>query len=221
MSNTITPSPVDLATLDEVKSWLAIALDNHADDADIQDTLTAFSQWVCNYTGIRSFNQIAEYTEIRSGNGNNQMFVRNPPIINVASVTVNGVAVPLAGDWPAWGFYVADDFQSILIRMTLPPVSFNYVPTGFYNRQNLAGFARGQGNVKLVYNGGYERVPFDLERAATRTVALAYKRKGTIDIESRGIAAGGTTATTKFFMDIMRPEDKATVDFYQRKAIIT
>jgi hypothetical protein len=220
---TIAASTVDLTTLEQVKSWGSIALDNHNDDADVQASITLFSQWVCNYTGVASFNQVNQVNEVRSGNGNSQMFVRRPPVVNVVSVTVSGMAIPEAGDWPSFGYYVADDRRSILIRSTTPPTSFNYtyMPGTYFNRRYLSGFSYGQGNVKLVYNAGFDRVPADLMAAATRTAALCYKHKSSIDLMTRALSAGQTTATTRYFMDLMRPIDKGVVEFYKRMAIIT
>jgi len=162
-------------------------------------------------------------TEIRSGNGNNQIFVRRPPVVNVVSVTVSGLAIPAAGDWPSWGYYVADDLRSILIRATIQPTSFNfsYPPSGYFGRRYSNAFIYGQGNVKLVYNAGYARVPADLMATATRTAALCYKHKSSIDLMTRALSAGQTTATTRYFMDLMRPVDKAVIEFYKRMAIVT
>jgi hypothetical protein len=215
----------DLTTLAKVKSWLLIPQDNTKDDSDIQDVITGWSTYCLGQLGFTSMTKVQQYTELRNGNGNCQMFVRNRPIINVESVTVNGVAVPAAGDWPSMGYYVSDDQKSIMIRGVgvQRGILAGYGSLGTYSTgsaTSAGGFARGVGNVKLVYNAGFVRVPADLELAARKACAIHYKRKQTIDLASKAQAAGGTTGTTRYRDWDIPPEVETVIDYYSRVAVI-
>jgi len=215
---TVIPESIDLTTLDAVKSELNIPQSNHNADAELQGYITAWSAAVLNQTGIKSFVQPSLMTEIRDGNGNVQMFTRNRPIINVVSVTISGTAVAAAGAYPSAGYYVSDDLKSIKLRTpALSRISYNYYPNYGLPTQ---GFQRGQGNVQLVYWAGYVNVPLDLEIASRKMVAIYYGRKQTRDQASIGIAAGGTTASTRFRDWYAPPEVCMVIDYYSRTAII-
>lgn len=211
----VVPYAIDLTTLAAVKDELNIQ--STSADSELQQYITAWSMAVLNRTGIQSFSQPELMTETRDGNGNYQMFTRLRPIINVVSVSISGVAVAQAGVWPSAGYYVADDQRSIKLRNPQFPISYNYYPN--YTTP-APGFQRGQGNVQLVYWAGYVNVPVDLEMASRRMVAIYYGRKKTRDQASQGIAAGGTTATTRFRDWDVPPEICKVVDYYSRLAII-
>lgn len=215
---TVIPESIDLTTLDAVKAELNIPQSNHNPDNELQGYITAWSAAVLNQTGIKSFAQPTLVTEIRDGNGNAQMFTRMRPIINVVSVSISGKAVAQAGAFPSAGYYISDDLKSIKLRTAqLSRISFNYYPNYGLPTQ---GFQRGQGNVQLVYWAGYVNVPLDLEIASRKMVAIYYGRKQTRDQASIGIAAGGTTATTRFRDWDVPPEICKVVDYYSRTAII-
>ncbi len=213
----VVPYVVDLTTLAAVKDELIIPQTNHAADQVLQQYITSWSMAVLNQTGIQSFTQPQLMTEIRDGNGNNQMFVRMRPIVNVVSVAINGTAVPATGAWPSSGYYISDDLKSIKLRFSATPVSYPYYPR---QSSGALGFVQGQGNVQLVYWAGYSNVPYDLEIASRKMVALYYGRKTTRDIASVGIAAGGTTATTRYRDWDVPPEICKVIDYYSRTAII-
>jgi len=219
--NSVVASSNDLTTLNAVKSWLQIDQNNTADDVTIQEAISGWSEYVLNTCGIDSFTKVNQYTEIRDGNGNPQMFVRNRPIVNVVSVTVSGLSIPAAGPWPSWGYYISDDLKSIKLRLGGNPFSLTSSP-GFFGRTSSAarGFDRGQGNVVLVYNAGYPRVPADLELASRKAVAIHCKRRQTIDQASKSIAAGGTTGTTVFRSWEVPPEVQSVIDIYSRNALV-
>lgn len=221
MTDTISASSYDLTTLELVKSWSEIPPDNHNDDADYQDEISGFSKWVCEYTGIQSFNKLVTCVETRNGNGNYQMFVRTPPINSINRVIVNGAAVPAAGDWPSYGYFISDDLKSIWIRAAGAPASFTYQPAYYWQAARCAGgFPYGVGNVLLDYLGGYARVPIDLQRASTKAVAIYCRRKQTLDLASKALNAGGTVATTRYRDWDVPPEIMKVIENYKRQSII-
>lgn len=209
---------IDLSTLDAVKERAEVSSTN--DDQEIQDAITGFSQYLLTRTGVASFNTVASYLETRDGNGADIMYVRNPPIVNVAAVVVFGISIPQAGPWPNWGYYVSDDARSIKIRSgSFPPSNFSYYTS--YNRQKYAkGFPAGQGNVALSYFGGYTAVPYDLEYAVRCVVAINYKRKAWQDLDSKSQSVQGGSSTTRYRNWAWPPEYETVFRYYQRLAVI-
>jgi hypothetical protein len=218
------PDPVvDLTTVAAVKDRMEIQNSSNSDLA-IQDAITGFSQLFLSRSGYPSFANLVQATETRDGNGNNEMFVRYPPVRMVSSVSVNGQTVPAAGPWPSAGYYVSDNLRSIKIRggtsQSRAGYYFNYA--GIRSNLSLArGFACGDGNVQLVYVGGFAAVPADLEYAVRCVVAINMKRQAWQDIASRSISAGGGAATTSYRDWSWPPEYEEIFEYYIRKAVIT
>jgi len=222
--NTDGTDSIDLTTLGAVKSWLEIDDTNKEPDTDIQDVITGFSQYVLNQCGVVSFSSLSAFVETRDGNGNDTMFTRNRPIVNVSAVVVNGVQVPPAGDWPSYGYYVADDKKSIRIRGTGPVSGSRSMFGGLYSPRSSffrsRGFDVGQANVTLSYLAGFIKVPADLELRCRQACAINYRRRQTLDMASKSVSAGGTTGTTRFRDWEIPPECQTVIDFYSRLAVV-
>src|SRR5579875_234108 len=96
----------DLTTLANVKAYLAPPLTTTSDDALLTRLVTAASQFVQTWLG-RTIAETA-YSETRDGQGGTRLFLRNRPVVSVASLTVDGVAIaPAAG--PGQPGYLFDD----------------------------------------------------------------------------------------------------------------
>jgi hypothetical protein len=105
-----TSSPLDLVTLAQVQNWLIQqgSMINANEPQMIQDAITAFSVFVLRQTGRgpqdgsqpdvlngqSPFVTPVSYFEIRDGNGNSKLPLRNWPIVSVQGVTFGGIAVP-------------------------------------------------------------------------------------------------------------------------------
>lgn len=184
-------SPLDLVTVSQVKDWLGIPTTNESSDNTIQFLITGFSQYVVNQTGIQSFNSVQQYDEILDGNGRGRMFVNNPPIQSIVSLNIGGVAVPPSSGPTIPGYYIEQQKRSIAFRSSgwslAPPQSiFPYL------------FISGQGNVELVYNGGYITTPFDLAVSAMKAVSIYYQRKDYQDLASKTLSTGNGTGTIAY-----------------------
>lgn len=184
-------SSLDLVTISQVKDWLGIPQTNDSNDNTLQFLITGFSQYVANQTGIQSFNSVQQYDEVFDGNGRGRMFVNNPPIQSVISLTIGGVAVPASTGATIPGYYIEQQKRSIAFRASgwslMPPQSiFPYL------------FISGQGNVELVYNGGYITTPFDLAVAAMKAVSIYYQRKDYQDLASKTLSTGNGTGTIAY-----------------------
>jgi len=202
----------DLVTLDQAKNYIGLEPSNTDDDITIQFLITGFSQYVLNRTGISSFTQTQTYNEIYDGNNNQRIFVLNPPIVALNTVTIGSYSVPLSTSLVTAGVYVEQSGRSIAFRnspgVLMPPYSiYPYA------------FTKGQGNIQINYIGGYTSVPYDLGECAMEAVSLAYVRKDWIGLESKALSAGaGVTGTTKYFMKHLTPGCERTLNFYSRYA---
>ena len=202
----------DLVTLDQTKDYLGLQPSNTDDDITIQFLISGFSQYVLNRTGISSFTQTQTYNETYDGNNNQRIFVLNPPIVTLNSVTIGSYTVPMSTSLITAGVYVEQSGRSIAFRnspgVLMPPYSiYPYA------------FTKGQGNILISYIGGYTSVPYDLGEAAMEAVSLAYRRKDWIGLESKSLSAGaGVTGTTRYFMGHLTPGIERVLNFYSRYA---
>ena len=86
----------DLTTLDNVKAWFSPPLTTTTDDVLLTRLVTSASQFIQTWLG-RTIAETA-YSETRNGQGGTRLFLRNRPVVTVASLTVDGVAVaPASG----------------------------------------------------------------------------------------------------------------------------
>jgi len=214
----ILPNLIDLTTLDAVKTW-ANVVDPLADDT-IQALITAFSQYVINYTGVQSLGASSSYTDTLDGNGSFRIFTRNRPIVSVQQVLVNGVAMPQSMGFNSAGWFVEQSGNSIAVRA-------GGSGSGFITNSYPSGsalpflFVKGIGNVQITYNAGYDAVPFDLEFMARRCVGTQYKRSNWIDLQTKEQAVSSGRQTTMHFRDwALAPEDQLILKQYRRLAVV-
>jgi|SRR5579863_222367 len=154
----------DLTTLANVKAYLSPPLTTTSDDALLTRLVTSASQFIQAWLG-RTIAATA-YTETRNGFGGTRLFLRNRPVVSVAMLTIDGVAVaPASG--PGQPGYLFDDSALYL--------------TG-------AAFSRGQQNVTIAYTAGYALTPPEIEQACIALVALRYKERDRIGQASKNLA---------------------------------
>lgn len=167
----------NLTTLLDLKGYLNVA--NDGDDWILQRLLTSASsfvqQWL-NWASIVS----ASWTETRSGQGGNQMMMKNPFITAVTSLTIDGVAIP-ASTGPTKNGYTFDD-RSIYLR-------------GYC-------FTRGNPmNVAIQYTAGLVAVPPDIAQACIDLIGKKYRQRSRIDMTSETIGGQQTVAFSTKDMD--------------------
>jgi hypothetical protein len=146
--------------------------------------VTAVSAAIESYLS-RSIAQ-ASYIETRHGNGRCAMMLEVFPVTAVASVTVNGIAIP-ARTTPLGTGYTFDD-------------AFIYL-SGYE-------FCRGRQNVGLQYTAGFLVTPWDLEQAAIDIVGLKYRGKDRIGEGGRTFALGTVSYLRDVPPDVMRMLDQ-------------
>lgn len=173
----------DLTTLANVKAYLSPPLATTADDALLSRLITAASGFIQNW--LNRTIASATYTDTRNGTGGTRLFLRNRPVTAVASVTVDGVAIPLGGPQPTTGGYLFDDSSVYLIGYS---------------------FTKGAQNVVVQYTAGYATVPFEIEQACIAFVVLRYKERDRIGQVSKNL--GGEVVS---FQQKDMPPDVATL----------
>lgn len=171
------PSPIDLCTLQQVRSWMpgVPAPDNTSTDTVIQAAITAASLDMLRRTGrgprdwqvpaTSPYNQPVTYTETYDGTGTPRMFLRNWPIISVSSLTVFGCNVQASTSQASPGYVIDGTAKSIsLISPFSGPGNWSgsYYGTGRWPAFGLGILARfpvGVQNITITYTAGFNSLP--------------------------------------------------------------
>lgn len=159
---------IDLTTTAKFKAWASIA--SASDDTLIGEAITRVSTAVNNYLN-RSLNS-ASYSEVYDGRGGHVLMLRNRPVTAVASLSIDGVAVPLATSRPFNGY----TFDSTALYAL-----------GSYS------FTRDYRNVAVSYTAGYVTIPADIEEAVLEWLNVIYRERDRVGLASKAIG-GETTA---------------------------
>jgi hypothetical protein len=124
----------------------------------------------------------SSYVETRNGTGGSIMPVDNYPIKSVATVTVDGVSIPLRPPMGAGSQQVAN-FGT--------PYGYTFDDFAIY----LSGgvFRRDFQNVVIEYAAGYDTVPADLEQATVDLIGDWFRYADRIGKTSQGIEGQSTS----------------------------
>lgn len=120
----------DLTTLERYKAWAAVSGNNS--DSAIERLISSSSSFITSW--LNKAIHLKSYTEKRNGNGSSTMVLKNWPVKEVSSVSINGQAIPESnGTTPG---FVHDTYNIYLIG-------------GAYS------FSRGIQNVEISYAAGF------------------------------------------------------------------
>lgn len=172
--------PADLTTVANLEAWLGLTNVTQPVADQLQRLITAASLWMQTYMS-RTIRSLA-YTEVRDGQGGNRMVLGNEPVTAVASVVINGQAVPASPGFGQAGYI----FTSTAI-----------VLTGYL-------FTRGDANVQVNYTGGFASTPPDLEQACLDLASMRWKERDRIGHASKTLGAETVTFITKDMSDFVR-----------------
>lgn len=184
-----------LCQLSDVKTQLGITDTNT--DAVLTTLVTNASAFIETYCN-RTFAQ-APYTETRNGGCGQKMFLLNGPVVSVASVSVDGQAVPVAPDAVSYGF--------VWDNMTV------YIRPGQGSYGGPMEFTKGIQNVTVTYTAGFAAIPLDVAQACIELVALKFAKRQRIDKSSETI---GGQQTQAYSMADMPAQVKAALQAYVR-----
>lgn len=192
----------DLTTLANVQAWIPNL--GSADATLLNRLITAESQRIQNWLA-RGQLASASYTETYDGKNTLSMPLKQFPITAVASLTVDGVSIPLAQPAsptnPAPSGYVFTDTMLSLVGGGWPFDQYR--------------FTRGYQNVIVAYTAGYASGSNDfliLEQACIELIATRYMERQRIGQKSKSIAG----EVVSFFTGDMPDSVKAMLKPYRR-----
>lgn len=170
----------DLTTLANAKAWLNET--STANDQLISRLVSAASDYIQTWLN-RTF-AISSYTETRNGTDGDGMAVKNYPVTQVTSITVDGVSIPQSTSTGMSGWTLNDTGTMIYLR-------------GYR-------FTRGRSNVVLNYSAGFAATPNEIEQACIELVGLRMKDRDRIGVVSKGLAGESITFSQKDFSDAIQ-----------------
>lgn len=203
-------SPLDLTTLNIVKSWIPGLNPSTptADDPVIQSCITSWGYEFLKRTGQGDQNQdfeqspftaVCTFNETYDGMGTYRLFLRNRPIQSVIQLVINTVAIAQSTAVGAAGYVVDGSGKSIALRQGIvgwgspSPTYWSYQAGPFSTMSTGLKFWQGIQNVSVQYTAGYSTVPADIQECANKVVAQNYQRRSWVDEASRAMAGGGGT----------------------------
>jgi hypothetical protein len=168
----------DLTTLAAVKAYAGVA--GTSDDAMLGALITSYSQFVRTWLNRDLLR--ATYTARLSGRGGQSVQLPQYPIRSIGALSVNGVTIAAAPGWGQSGYYFDD------------------------TRLWLEGycFAKGNGNVLVTFDAGYDTAPPDIAQAVNELVGLRYATRDKQGWSSKSLAGETVSLVTKDMPDSVR-----------------
>lgn len=132
-----------------------------ADQAEIQALIEAASQLIEKFCG-RNF-AAQDYVELQNGSGQDFLIVENPPILSLSSIKF---------------IYAGDSTDE-----TIDDAEFGYksesgeirwLPYSQSSSKWNGGFFEGYKNIQISYRGGYEVIPYPIQKACADLVKVMY-----------------------------------------------
>lgn len=172
---------IDLATVEDVKEYLSTSGFSFPPDDDglLGKMITGASDFVEHWLA-RTF-AVKTWTEVQDGTGGNAITLTNTPILQVASLAIDGQPIPAApadGGFQA-GYLFTD--SEVIVR-------------GFY-------FWRRRQNIIVTYQAGFAEIPPAVNRAVIELVALRYRQRTRVGEVSTHFHDGSTTTFSQKDMD--------------------
>jgi hypothetical protein len=179
----------DLTILANVRAWLNLSTDTA--DAVLSRLISAVSAFIQGPAGIGYQVASQSCALVLDGHGGDVLTLGGkPPLTAVASLVIDGVAIP----------------QAVLVT----DAGYRFSPNSVWVQGYL--FTRGRGNVALTCTRGWAATPSDLEQAAIELVAIRYKERDHIGQDSASQQGQNVTFSTR---DV--PADvKRVLDSYKK-----
>lgn len=176
----------DLTSTDAVKAWLNIS--GNSDDALLDKLVSRGSQFIRTYCQRDFLSQA--YADTFDGRDTSRIAFPNYPVTAVASVTIDGTAIPARPSALGSGYVFSPTMLSL---------------SGF-------SFTRGFGNVVVAYTAGFATVPPDLEQACVELIAFKYRERDRIGHQSKTL--GGETVA--FYIGDMPKPVQTVLETYKK-----
>ena len=209
--------PIDLMTVQELLAWSNTGQQGQQDKIMpiAQEIITGISRAIYWATGRTSpmFSEVVNFTETYNGSGSDVLYLLNAPILAITSVTVNGVAFPASTAYGQAGYFVQSDSKSIALRSG---AASGYPFVAQWGWRSGYKFARGRGNVQVVYQAGYAEVPPDILLLVLKQATVFLNKRLREDESSHMVPQSGTTAYRTWALS---PEVKLMLQPYTRTAM--
>jgi hypothetical protein len=179
----------DLTTLATLKEWLPVNSTNTNDDATLTRLLTAVSMDFARATK-RPDLLLAEYTEVRQGDGAYRMITYHWPIVAVATLTVGGIAITESEDKIQNGYYFDQDID--------PERIWNLYLNGYVFTDGapvVLGYSAGYVQPGETVGTGQIALPEDIEQAVCDWCAYRYKERPNVTATQRRSTQGESAQT--------------------------
>lgn len=170
----------DLTTLADVKAWLQIGQSAFpdTDDALLSRLITAASQFIQTWLNRRI--ALADWQEVRDGNGGQQMILTCFPVLAVLSLSIDGLSIPPVPADGGWG------------------PGYVTTPSGLALRGYV--FTRRAQNVAVTYTAGYPATPPDIAQACIELVCQRYDERTHIGEVSGSVSGTETVSYSQLDM---------------------
>lgn len=221
------PSPIDLCTVDQLKSWLNQKNCSFV-DINLQREVTAFGAWWLWRTGhgpmdgsvptVSIFVAPVVFNETYDGNGNDRLFLRQSPITSVQALNCCGLSIPRSTGYNVPGYVIDGNGRSLAIRSSGGGSFGRY---GAYSNTRFGSayrFFRGIQNIQVQYTAGYASTPPDVTAAAIKILGLWITKSRWIGQKQQAQPDGlGTFVYTDLEIPV---EVRSVIDFYTRRAAV-
>lgn len=219
------PNRLDLCTIDQVKEYLQIALDNSTYDLLLSRLVTAVSTYWLRRTGHTNadgsvpakstFVEQVAFDEWYDGNGNDRLFLRQTPIASVQLLEVNGKHVDPSPGFKVPGYLIDRNGKCLVLRGGSRPMHGYGIGSNYlWGVGSVGAFFNGTQNVHVQYTAGFASTPYDVVEAAVELVALIFSRRKWVGLDQNAVPdVLGTMIYSKWEL----PPSVATVlNYYSR-----
>jgi hypothetical protein len=174
----------DLTTLATLKQWLPINSSTVTDDPTIERLITATSQDFMRATN-RPDLLLADYTEVRQGDGGHRLVLYHLPIVAVTTLKIATVTIPVSADKIEAGYFFDADID----------------PERVFNLYLIGSVFTDLAAVQIAYSAGYVQpgetvetgqiaLPGDIEQAVIDWCAYRYKQRPNVGATQRRTSEG-------------------------------
>lgn len=141
---------MNLTTLANVRAWVGSQSNVTTDDALLSRLIIDASQTILDYLQRADLGH-TEITEVVSGRGERKIQLRNWPVVEVSSLSIDGVTVPQSTGATVSGFFLDPVYGSLAGR----PQNLGLRGYAQTLPNRLPAFPTGVGNIEIGYSFGY------------------------------------------------------------------
>jgi len=171
----------DLVTVADVERYINV---QNVNAVLLARLVTSASEFIEAYLSRRIL--LSTFTDVRDGNGHDQLMMINIPVVSVLSVLVGSVQIPEAPAPEPGG--------------AINPPGYSWDDMSVY----LGGgavFAKGRRNVVITYESGFSVVPAAIQQATIDLVVRKYGERTREGVDTKTVAGEAITYSQKDMSD--------------------